>query len=219
MASKEFWTRNQGRDVARSGARLDPSRGGREEGGSRATRAHDYYGDEGRYRGAQRVSPGGEYLNDRSQAPRTESYTDQGFGENRGRSDWRTEDRIFDTDFDSPYAGNEDSHRAARAIAEAGGYDYARGTHRGRGPRNYRRSDERIREDVCEALTEDPSIDASNLEVSVKDGEVTLSGSVDSRTEKRSAEYVVDTIRGVKDVHNRLRLAAVERGVEKGEPH
>lgn len=43
-----------------------------------------------------------------------------------------------------------------------------RGPHAGRGPKGYQRSDERIREDVCDRLTEHPAIDASEIEVEVK---------------------------------------------------
>jgi osmotically-inducible protein OsmY len=77
---------------------------------------------------------------------------------------------------------------------------------RGKGPRGYRRSDQRIHEEVCDALTDDPHIDASNMEVTVKDGEVTLSGAVSSREEKRMAEDLVERISGVKDVTNNLRV-------------
>ena len=80
------------------------------------------------------------------------------------------------------------------------------GQHRGKGPRGYRRSDERIREEVCDCLTDDPRIDASNLEVTVKDCEVTLSGSVNSREEKRRAEDLIERLSGVKDVTNNLRV-------------
>jgi hypothetical protein len=75
----------------------------------------------------------------------------------------------------------------------------------GRGPRGYTRSDERIREDVCDALTWDPDIDASDVTVTVSSGEVTLSGEVDDRPAKRQAEDVIEGIAGVKDVHNQLR--------------
>ncbi|HEX2494143.1 MAG TPA: BON domain-containing protein, partial [Steroidobacter sp.] len=54
------------------------------------------------------------------------------------------------------------------------------GQHRGKGPRGYRRSDERIREDVCDVLTDDPRVDASSIEVTVKDCEVTLSGATNT---------------------------------------
>ncbi len=83
---------------------------------------------------------------------------------------------------------------------------------RGRGPRGYRRSDERIKEDVCDMLTEDPYIDASNIEVTVKDCEVTLSGNVNAREDKRRAEDLIERISGVKDVHNTLRVSAEQRG-------
>jgi len=80
------------------------------------------------------------------------------------------------------------------------------GGFRGRGPRGYHRSDERVREDVCEALTDNDELDASDLDVGVSSGEVTLSGLVDDRRSKRLAEDVASSCRGVKDVHNLLRI-------------
>src|SRR3712207_6478486 len=80
------------------------------------------------------------------------------------------------------------------------------GLHRGRGPKGYKRSDERIHEDVCERLTEDPMIDASNVEVEVKNGEVTLSGTVSSRGLKRRAEDLAELASGVGHVQNNLRV-------------
>jgi osmotically-inducible protein OsmY len=77
---------------------------------------------------------------------------------------------------------------------------------RGRGPRGYQRSDERVREDACELLTDDEQIDASNIEVAVQGGDVTLSGGVNSRAEKRRAEDLLAELSGVNDVHNRLRV-------------
>lgn len=76
----------------------------------------------------------------------------------------------------------------------------------GRGPKGYRRSDERIQEEVCERLTRHPGIDASDVEVRVQAGEVTLSGTVDSRRTKRMVEDVVDQCGGVVDVVNQLRI-------------
>jgi hypothetical protein len=81
-----------------------------------------------------------------------------------------------------------------------------KGAFHGRGPKNYVRSDERIREDVCEHLLEHPYVDASDIEVIVRDGEVTLSGTVEARMVKRAAEDACDHVRGVKDVHNHLRV-------------
>lgn len=81
-----------------------------------------------------------------------------------------------------------------------------RGGFAGRGPRGYRRSDDRIWEDVCEHLTHASSVDASRLDVTVERGEVTLEGSVHSREMKRRAEHIAEQVAGVVDVHNRLRI-------------
>jgi hypothetical protein len=80
------------------------------------------------------------------------------------------------------------------------------GPHSGRGPQGYRRSDERIHEEVCDRLTAHGHVDASEVEVQVKDGEVTLIGKVQDRRQKREAENVAEGVRGVVDVHNQLRL-------------
>lgn len=80
------------------------------------------------------------------------------------------------------------------------------GPHRGRGPRGYQRSDERIREDVCDCLTEADDVDASNIDVQVAAGTVTLVGTVESRYAKRRAEDISESVGGVKDVQNQLRL-------------
>jgi len=80
------------------------------------------------------------------------------------------------------------------------------GSFAGRGPRNYQRSDERIREEVNERLTDDPRVDASDIEVEVRNGEVILRGRVDERRDKRTAEEVVENLPGVKDVRNELRV-------------
>jgi osmotically-inducible protein OsmY len=80
------------------------------------------------------------------------------------------------------------------------------GSHVGRGPRGYRRSDERIREDVNDRLTDDYHLDASDIEVSVNDCVVTLTGRVDSRHDKRRAEDIAESVSGVTDVTNQLRV-------------
>jgi len=77
--------------------------------------------------------------------------------------------------------------------------------HRGRGPRNYTRSDERIREDVNDRLTDDALLDASDVEVAIEDGEVVLAGEVDDRFAKRRAEDCAESVAGVRHVQNNLR--------------
>jgi osmotically-inducible protein OsmY len=91
---------------------------------------------------------------------------------------------------------------------------------RGRGPKGYTRSDERIREDVNDRLTDEDSIDAGEIEVSVESGEVTLAGSVPDREMKRRVEDLVESLSGVKNVQNNLRVkrevSLSERGSERG---
>jgi BON domain len=65
---------------------------------------------------------------------------------------------------------------------------------------------------VCDCLTDDPQLDASNLEVTVKECEVTLSGTVNRREDKRRAEDLAEGISGVKDVRNNVRVASEQSG-------
>ena len=83
---------------------------------------------------------------------------------------------------------------------------YGSGNFAGRGPKGYQRSDERIREDVCDRLADDPNIDATDIEVTVNRGEVMLGGTVRERDDKRRAEDLVERISGVREVHNSLRV-------------
>jgi hypothetical protein len=76
----------------------------------------------------------------------------------------------------------------------------------GRGPEGYVRSADAIRDDVCERLTRHGGLDARGIRVTVEANEVILEGSVDSRAAKRMAEDAAETVSGVRDVHNRLRL-------------
>ena len=76
----------------------------------------------------------------------------------------------------------------------------------GRGPKGYTRSDERIREDINERLTDHPDIDASEIEVQVQNGEVVLRGTVDERHTKHLAEDLASRVFGVKDVRNEIRV-------------
>jgi osmotically-inducible protein OsmY len=78
--------------------------------------------------------------------------------------------------------------------------------YRGRGPKGYRRSDARIHDDVSDRLADDPYVDASDIEVGVQNGEVTLSGTVDSRQARRRAEDIAESVSGVSYVQNNLRV-------------
>jgi hypothetical protein len=77
---------------------------------------------------------------------------------------------------------------------------------RGMGPKGYKRNDERISDEVHEHLTEDPYVDATNISISVSGGEVTLSGTVESREAKHRAERAIEDVSGVNHVQNNLRI-------------
>lgn len=89
-----------------------------------------------------------------------------------------------------------------------------RGPFAGRGPKSYVRSEERILEDVCERLRDHGEIDATNVAVRVVDREVILEGTVEDRRMKRLAEDVAESVRGVADVHNRLRVVPRETAID-----
>jgi hypothetical protein len=82
--------------------------------------------------------------------------------------------------------------------------------HAGRGPRNYTRPDESIVEEINRELTYHAGIDATDIEVNVQGGQVTLTGTVGSREMKRLAEDAADSVSGVSNVHNRLRVKSTE---------
>lgn len=104
--------------------------------------------------------------------------------------------------------GRDDDEREGRGRADAMRASGGRGEgrFRGRGPRNYRRSDERVREEVCDRLTDNEWLDAADVEVSIAAGEVVLTGTVDSRYAKRLAENIAESVAGVTNVQNNLRV-------------
>ena len=117
----------------------------------------------------------------------------QGYG-NEERGWW---DRASDAV--ASWFGDEDAERRRRM-------DEQRAHRRGRGPKGYRRSDERIKEDVNDRLSDDYYIDASDVEVAVENSEVTLTGTVKSRSDKRRIEDIAESVSGVTNVENRLRV-------------
>ena len=145
--------------------------------GNQGGRSFDY--DRSRYgRGQER---GYEYESDRS-------------GSGGGERGWW--DRASDTV--ASWFGDEEAERRRRM-------DEQRDRYRGKGPKGYRRSDERIKEDVNDRLGEG-YMDASDIEVSVQNAEVTLTGTVNSRSDKRRAEDIAESVSGVTNVENRLRV-------------
>ncbi|MBL9037871.1 MAG: BON domain-containing protein [Archangium sp.] len=76
---------------------------------------------------------------------------------------------------------------------------------KGTGPKGYKRSDERLKEDISERIM-GMGIDASDVEVSVSNGEVTLSGTVSDRSLRYQLENLTDGISGVTDIVNDIRV-------------
>lgn len=112
----------------------------------------------------------------------------------RHRGFW---DRAGDTV--ASWMGDEEARRRHAA-------DLRTQSHQGRGPKAYKRSDSRIHEDVNDRLTDDPWIDATHIDVQVKDTEVTLTGSVANRDDRRHAERIAEHVSGVTHVQNNLRV-------------
>lgn len=173
----------------------------------------------------------GEYGRDSGRGSGLYDAQSRGFGDGYGRSSGYGEDQRYGHARDaSDYAlggfrqsqgpgqrldfsggagasyGTEWDRTAPRADVGAGGSMRAEGPYRGRGPRNYRRSAERILEDINESLTYDPQIDASGIEVRCADGKVVLEGEVDGRWMKHRAEDIAEACAGSLDIDNRLRV-------------
>lgn len=115
---------------------------------------------------------------------------------NRGDRDWwdRTSDEV------SSWFGDDDAERRRDLDKRMAG------AHKGKGPKGYKRSDERIHEDICDRLSDDHYVDASDVDIKVEGSEVILTGHVNSRHEKRRAEDIVESVSGVTHVENRLRV-------------
>jgi hypothetical protein len=139
-----------------------------------------------------------------------------------GQSDWN---RDYTRDWDRDYRGDWNRGMNARSQDEGDFGDQLRHAGRSfvgkvkrafRGPKGYKRSDERIREDVNDRLAQQDEIDPSDIEVRVENGDVTLTGSVRTRHEKFRAEEIADDISGVNDVHNQLRIGSAQTQQQTG---
>lgn len=124
------------------------------------------------------------------QGTRLDQAAQQGYSQGYGRTGFTT------TSGGGQYNSDQQDN-AARGV---------QATYSGKGPKNYGQRDERIKVDVCEALSESHDVDASDIDVTVSNGEVNLTGSVDSRSAKRTAERLAEQVSGVVDVHNRIEV-------------
>lgn len=108
------------------------------------------------------------------------------------------------------FGGDDDREGGRHGDESRRAHGRGEGKFRGRGPKNYRRSDERLREEVCDRLTDNEWLDASDVEVNVVAGEVILTGMVDSRYAKRLAENIAESVSGVANVQNNLRVQSYQ---------
>lgn len=128
---------------------------------------------------------GGEYRRDLAGLPGNHAY---GYGQ-----------ASYGSGFEDAALGNAARHSG---VGRSGVVD-----HRGRGPRGYTRSDQRILEDLNERLCDDPLVDASNIDVRCEQGRIVLEGEVDDRRMKHRVEDIADAVSGAREVENRIRVA------------
>lgn len=143
--------------------------------------------------------------------------TNRDYGRNMSGNMGRDYDRNMGSRFDDHHRGsfgdrdyNRDYNLGTGTSMRMNRYESTEGQDRGffgKGPKGWKRSDDRIKEEISESLYDSRMIDASDIEVQVKEGHVTLSGTVDSREAKREVERLVDSIRGVDDVSNNIKLS------------
>jgi hypothetical protein len=87
-----------------------------------------------------------------------------------------------------------------------------------RGPKGYRRSDDRLREEICERIAQSERIDAGDVTVGVQDASVTLEGTIADRAMKYELEELVDRVTGVREVDNRVRIRVRRSGPRRARP-
>ena len=152
------------------------------------------YGASGGYGGGQGIGPGRGYDSGFSSSA-------GGYGRQGSAGQWQGEQSYGQRG--SEWRGDDASHNQGYPST---GMETPRG-YRGKGPKGYARSDERLQEDISERLMDNDAIDASGVSVQCKDGIVTLEGTVSERRMKHNIEDLVEGCHGVKDIENRIRVA------------
>ena len=146
----------------------------------------------------------------REMSGRVYSHQEYGSESDRDRESWRGGYG------QGGFSGQQSYQQGQQGYPQGQGQqEIQRGQFAGRGPKGYKRADDRIREDVNEELTRNPYIDATDIEVKVESGEVTLSGTVNERRAKRLAEDLAERCSGVREVHNQLRVNRGQAGSER----
>ena len=115
---------------------------------------------------------------------------------------YRQEDARRHGHLESPARQEENYERDQRQKRHGAG----QGQHYGRGPQGWVRSDERILEEINERLSEDTFIDAREMRVEIKNGEVSLKGTVESQEVKQKVAEIAESVLGVSQVRNELQV-------------
>lgn len=168
-------------------------------------------GDMGHQTGGQSYGFGGQ-----STPGTSYGYSGGGFGPQHGQHGGHQQQWGGGTQGHQQQWGGEHQHVGEFSGTHMGTQNYPwanqttqqrkRGRFAGVGPKGYKRSDETVKEDVCRKLWEHPEIDASEIHVEVKNGEITLTGTVDSRRTRDLVEDICDNLIGVTDVNNQVRV-------------
>jgi osmotically-inducible protein OsmY len=183
---ESMWMPGSGTDSNWYGQRRDMSRG--------EDRERQGYQDRNRY------------ASDRGMESDRMSSDRDGRNFQESRSDWEHSSEYRDRDSAGRFTSGNTAGSNSRSTQ-------SRGQHAGKGPKGYQKSDQRLQEEISEIFTQHSELDASEIEIKVQHGEITLSGTVDDRESKRLAEDLAEACSGVKEVHNQIR---VNRGNSAG---
>jgi hypothetical protein len=156
------------------------------------------FGEQGRF-GEFGMRGQGQY--DQDFGPMGRGYgMSQGYGQNIGLGQGFGSDRGFG--MSQGYGLSQGGY--GQNISQQ---DLSREQLRNRGPKGFQRSDERLKDEICERLVQNVNADLSEVEVKVQNGDVTLMGSVQDKHLKRVLEDIAESVLGVKDVNNQLRIS------------
>ena len=137
--------------------------------------------------------------------------------ENDDYSQYSGAKRSHHSEYSRDYGGNYDPGVNGKGLNQGSWTNHNESNDqrslKGKGPKGYRPTDQRIYEEVCEALMRSHEVNAEEIEVIVKDGIVTLEGKVSARQEKRLAEITIEDLPGVLDVRNEISLLSKDQGL------
>jgi len=223
--SRDEWQARTDRDRDDRWGRFPPE-------GNRFDRNEDYR-REGQREGRSSYYPSsGTYGSSSGSYGSSSGYGGSGYGATGGRGTWpgygspgygssgysgggyqgERSDRDYRGSYDDSPAINRESRPGYRPYQQATGqagqdrYRYEEQVRRGKAPRSYKRSDDRIHDEICEIVARDSDVDASEVDVKVQNGEVTLAGTVEDRRAKRELEDIAERVFGVVDIRNDLRV-------------